>query len=84
MKTAVKTPARKTNNQVCFGGSLLKNNMGDGTWTKPVCNEFAPFMLEGDLGSHHLCLRVFWVYTLFNCGVPGSDEVCFWEQVYQK
>ena len=26
MKTAVKTPARKTNNQASFGGSLLKNN----------------------------------------------------------
>ena len=27
MKTAVKTPSRKTNNQASFGGSLLKNNM---------------------------------------------------------
>ena len=27
MKSAVKTPARKTNNQASFGGSLLKNNM---------------------------------------------------------
>ena len=27
MKTAVKTPARKTNNQASFGGSILKNNM---------------------------------------------------------
>ena len=27
MKTAVKTPAQKTNNQASFGGSLLKNNM---------------------------------------------------------
>ncbi len=27
MKTAVKTPAWKTNNQASFGGSLLKNNM---------------------------------------------------------
>ncbi len=27
MKTAVETPARKTNNQASFGGSLLKNNM---------------------------------------------------------
>jgi hypothetical protein len=26
-KTSVKTPARKTNNQASFGGSLLKNNM---------------------------------------------------------
>ena len=32
-------------------------------------------MLEGVLGSHHLCFREFWVYTLFKCGVPGSDEV---------
>jgi hypothetical protein len=27
MKTAVKTPLRKTNSQASFGGSLLKNNM---------------------------------------------------------
>ncbi len=27
MKTAVKTPSRKTNNQASFGSSLLKNNM---------------------------------------------------------
>jgi hypothetical protein len=27
MKSAVKTPARKTNNQTSFGGSILKNNM---------------------------------------------------------
>ncbi len=27
MKTAVKTPARKTNNQASFGSSLLKNNL---------------------------------------------------------
>ena len=27
MKSAVKTPARKTNNQASFGGSILKNNM---------------------------------------------------------
>ena len=31
-------------------------------------------MLEGVLGSHHLCFREFWVYTLFKCSVPGSDE----------
>ena len=27
MKSAVKNPARKTNNQASFGGSILKNNM---------------------------------------------------------
>ena len=27
MKSAVKIPARKTNNQATFGGSILKNNM---------------------------------------------------------
>jgi hypothetical protein len=27
MKTAVKTPSRKTNNQASFCGSLLKNNL---------------------------------------------------------
>jgi hypothetical protein len=40
MKT-VKTPARKTNNQASFGGSLLKNNLevngggGDGAAAAP-------------------------------------------------
>jgi len=29
-KSAVKTKARKTNNQASFGGSLLQNNMGGG------------------------------------------------------
>ncbi len=28
MKTAVKTKAKKTNNQASFGGSILKANMG--------------------------------------------------------
>ena len=28
IKTAIKTPARKTNNQASFGGSILKNNTG--------------------------------------------------------
>ncbi len=54
MKSAVKTKAKQTNNQALFagGGSLLKNNMEveagscSGTWTKPVCTEFAPFMYE--------------------------------------
>ena len=27
MKTAVKVPSKKTNNQASFGGSILKNNM---------------------------------------------------------
>ncbi len=51
MKSAVKTKAKKTNNQASFGGSLLKNNMEveaameiqlrhlDETG---VCTEFAP------------------------------------------
>ena len=31
MKSAVKTKARKTNNQASFGDSLLKNNMEVGS-----------------------------------------------------
>ena len=27
MKSAVKVPSKKTNNQASFGGSILKNNM---------------------------------------------------------
>ena len=65
MKMAVKTPARKTNNQASFGGSILKNNMEveghwrrrwscSGTWTKQVCTKFTLFMLEGFLGLHHV------------------------------
>ncbi len=66
MKTAVKTPSRKTNNQASFGGSLLKNNMEveaamelkrPGTWTKPVCTEFAPFMSISSFGLHRVRLR---------------------------
>ncbi len=48
MKSAVKTMAKKTNNQASFGGSLLKNNMAveaamemqrhlDGTGVHLVC-----------------------------------------------
>jgi hypothetical protein len=45
MKTAVKTKAKKTNNQASFGGSILKANMdveaaielARTTWTRPVC-----------------------------------------------
>ena len=45
MKTAVKTKAKKINNQASVGGSILKANMEveaavelvRTTWTKPVC-----------------------------------------------
>ena len=48
MKSAVKTKAKKTNNQASFGGSILKNNMEveaamemqrhlDQTSVHPVC-----------------------------------------------
>ena len=41
MKTAVKTKAKKTNNQASFGGSILKANMeveaAIELGTKPVC-----------------------------------------------
>ena len=57
MKTAVKTPARKTNNQASFGGSLLKNNMKVETAMEMQLHlEFAPFMYVGDI----------WVCTMFD------------------
>ena len=68
MKSAVKTPARKTNNQASFSGSILKNNMEveaamelqrhlDETGVHQVHTR--PFMLEGFLGLHHVRLGFF-------------------------
>jgi hypothetical protein len=64
MKTAVKTPPRKTNNQASFGGSLLKNNMEveavmelqrhlDETGVHRVCTVY----VGGSWGSHHVWLK---------------------------
>ncbi len=64
MKTAVKVPSKKTNNQASFGGSLLKNNMEVEAAMKlrqhlrasmnPVCTKFTPFMYEGFWGLHQV------------------------------
>ena len=51
---AVKTKARKTNNQVSFGGSLLLRWRG--TWTKPVCTMFT-------LCAHAIQFNMIMVYT---------------------
>ena len=63
MKTAIKTPARKTNNQASFGGSILKSNMEveaamELQWhlDKTGVHQFTPFMLEGFLGLQHVRL----------------------------
>ena len=64
MKTAVKTPPRKTNNQASFGGSLLKNNMEveaamelqqhlDETGVHRVCTVY----VGGFCGLHHVRLK---------------------------
>jgi hypothetical protein len=46
MKTAVKTPSRKTNNQASFGGSLLKNKMEvEAAMELPPHPPFAPFIV---------------------------------------
>ncbi len=44
MKSAVKTKAKKTNNQAMFGGSLLQNNME--VEVVMVCSKFASFMYK--------------------------------------
>jgi len=54
MKSAVKTKARKTNNQASFGGSLLRRWRG--TWTKPVCTMFT-------LCAHAIQFSMIMVYT---------------------
>ena len=53
MKSAVKTKARKTNNQASFGGSLLRNDMD-----VEVSMELARHLDE--TGLHH-------VYTVCTC-----------------
>jgi hypothetical protein len=82
MKTAVKTPSRKTNNQASFGGSLLKNNMEveaamelqrhlDETGVHRVCTIY----VGGFSGLHHV--------RHFEKGLPSVN---FWtfclHQVY--
>ena len=61
MKTAVKTPARKTNNQASFGGSLLKNNM-----EVEAAMEMQRHLDETGLSLHHLFMKDVWVCTMFD------------------
>ena len=93
MKSAIKTKARKTNNQASFGQSLLKNNMEveaamelsrnlDETGLPLVCM----------LGLHQVCIKfassVFLVnpnFMLgldfcpnFMLGLDGLHDVCRW------
>jgi hypothetical protein len=51
MKKSVKTPARKTNNQASFGGSLLRNNMD-----VEAAMEMKLHLNETGLSSHLLCM----------------------------
>ncbi len=89
MKTAVKTKAKKTNNQASFGGSILKANM----------EVEAAVELAHDLdatGMHSVCLHrvglpgFFQVYssrweTLCRLCIPGRKCACslqarFWQR----
>ncbi len=68
MKTAVKTPSRKTNNQASFGGSLLKNNM----------EVEAAIMMElqrhlDETGVHRVCTIYVYQFIRF---APCSTWVC--------
>ena len=66
MKTAVKTPSRKTNNQASFGGSLLKNNM-----EVEAAMELQRHLDE--TGVHRVCyFYVYWVISF----APCSTWVC--------
>ena len=53
MKTAVKTPSRKTNNQGSFGGSLLKNNMEVEAATELAVQPLQRHLDE--IGVHRVC-----------------------------
>jgi hypothetical protein len=64
IKTAVKIPSKKINNQASFGGSLLKNNIEveaamelQRHLDETGCTEFAPFMDEDFFSLHHVRLR---------------------------
>jgi hypothetical protein len=74
MKSAVKIPSRKTNNQASFGGSLLKNNM-----EVEAAMELQRHLDE--TGAHRVC-------TIYVAGVlgfaPCSTEVCFLKKVHIK
>ena len=69
MKSAVKIPSRKTNNQASFGGSLLKNNM-------EVDSEAAMELQRhlDETGAHRVCTIYVGVVLGF---APCSTAVCF-------
>jgi hypothetical protein len=71
MKSAIKIPSRKTNNQASFGSSLLKNNM-----EVEAAMELQRHLDE--TGVHRVCTiyvgRVLWF-------APCSAEVCFLKKV---
>ena len=62
MKSAVKTKAKKTNNQASFGGSLLKNNM-----EVEAAMEMQRHLDE--TGMHIVC-------TIYVCELFGLLQVC--------
>jgi hypothetical protein len=66
MKTAVKTPSRKTNNQASFGGSLLKNNM-----EVEAAMELQRHLDE--TGVHRVCTIYVYQFIRF---APCSTWVC--------
>ncbi len=66
MKTAVKTPSRKTNNQASFGGSLLKNNM-----EVEAAMELQRHLDE--TGVHRVCTIYVYQFIWF---APCSTWVC--------
>jgi hypothetical protein len=68
MKTAVKTPSRKTNNQASFGGSLLKNNM-----EVEAAMELQRHPGLDETGVHRVC--TIYVYHFIRCA-PCSTWVC--------
>ena len=79
MKTAVKIPSRKTNNQASFGGSLLKNNM-----EVEAAMEMQRHLDETGLSLHHLYMSYLRVCTMFDLGLLNRIEqtvtkkVCIW------
>ena len=68
MKTAVKTPSRKTNNQASFGGSLLKNNM-----EVEAAMELQRHLDETGHGVHRVCTIYVYQFIWF---APCSTWVC--------
>ena len=79
MKTAVKIPSRKSNNQASFGGSLLKNNM-----EVEAAMEMQRHLDETGLSLHHLYMSYLRVCTMFDLGLLNRIEqtvtkkVCIW------